>query len=272
MIKTLLAAGLLLATSTAALGNLLFTAPPRLSEAEARATYQPFIDLLSEVLEQPIDFKHPRDWIEYSRMVQAGEFQIAIDDPHFVAWRAKLGSESLYHRPIAKLAGELKYHLVVRADAPHTQLQHLNSKRICAIPSPALGAVLALKNFTNPVLQPSMLPARSDADALKRLQRGRCDGAIVNSYFFDQQLAETEKSQLRPIFTTQALPNMTLAVTPQMPKADLDKIRAAILNKRGLPAAKAIFHHFGQGLDEFLPTDAKAYQGYNILEGLLFDW
>ncbi len=96
--------------SASAAADLVFSAPPRESQAGGADSYAPLAQYLSKVTGQKVDYKYSDNWLSYQKEMQKGTYDLVFDGPHFVGWRmAKLG-----HVPLVKFPGNLSFVVIVK--------------------------------------------------------------------------------------------------------------------------------------------------------------
>lgn len=267
---SLLWLGLWTFLANSARADLVLSAPPRESAEEARRTYEPLAKFFTEMIGEQVIFVQPRDWLEYATEMRNGKYDILFDGPHFAAWRIK----HLRHVSLVKLPGTMDFVVLARADDPRiNKLRDLVALSVCGLPSPNLGTMTVMAQFTNPVIQPDILETKgSFDDVIKAFLDGNCRAAIVRDTVF-KKLSETEKSQFKVIFKSPPFPNQTVTVAASIKPKIRQKLTAALTVKKEFAPAEILFNEFSKHAKFFIPAQTAEYRGMEtILEGVVWGW
>lgn len=268
--SSLLWMNLLALLASSAQADLILSAPPRESAEDAKRTYEPLAEFFAEVIGEPVVYVQPRNWLEYATEMRKGKYDILFDGPHFAAWRIK----HLRHVSLAKLPGTLDFVVLARWDDPRiNKLRDLVALPVCGLPSPNLGTMTVMAQFTNPVTQPDILEAKgSFDDVIKAFLDGNCRAAIVRDTVF-KNLPDTEKKQFKVIFKSPPFPNQTVTVAASIQPKIRAKLRAALTVKKGFAPAEILFNELSKNARFFIPAPAAEYAGMEtILEGVVWGW
>lgn len=203
---------------------LILSAPPRESAESGHRIFDPIARYLGQVLKRKVVYKHPSTWGGYQADMQAGNYDIVFDGPHFNGWRvARLG-----HSVVAKLPGEFVYTAVVRSDDTSTrQLGQLGGRKICAHAPPNLGTLIMYHEFDNPARQPVVVVIDGYRHIYESLLAGKCDAAMLPL----KHLEKFEKGQARTriIYRTGPMPQQAFSAGPRITPADKARISDALL-------------------------------------------
>lgn len=272
LIGLAVAAGLWTAApATAAVSDpLVFTAPPRETPEAGATLYGPLVDHLSELLGRPVVYRHPGNWLNYARDIRAGAYDVVFDGPHFTSWR----TVHLGHRVLAKLPGNLVFHVVLPADSDIRGLEDLVGKEFCGIAPPNLGTMTVISMFPNPVRQPVIKPIRGGFDKVyEAVAAGKCAAGVLRTQFYDKKLTAEQRAGLRILTTSKALPGQAISAGPRLSAAELTKVAASLVHGTGVQATQPILGRFGGKAKALVPATAAEFEGLNLLlEGVVFGW
>lgn len=238
---------------------LVFSAPPRGSYAEEVATYQPIVELLSEVIGKKVVYQYSDNWLTYSKDMTLGKYDIVFDGPAFNGWRA----ERLSHVPLVKLPEDFVFVVTARAgDKSINDVRDLAGRMVCAHAPPNLGTLTLLSRFDNPSRQPRIVETKGWDNSYKAMLDGRCVATVLpikNLHKMDsgpQRLSKT-------IYTHKAMPNQALSVGPRVSTAQHARIAQALLSEQGKRAtAKLRAAYAGK---DFVPAAREEYAGLGDL-------
>jgi len=268
--RSLLSIGLWLMSLTCANANLILSAPPRESADEAKRTYEPLAKFFTEVIGEQVDYVQPRDWLQYTTDMRNGRYDILFDGPHFAAWRIK----HLSHVPLVKLPGTLDFVVLARWDDKRiNKLRDLVALPMCGLPSPNLGTMTVMAQFTNPVTQPDIKEAKGGFDdVIKAFLAGHCRAAIVRDTAF-KKLSDTDKKHFKVVFKSPSFPNQTVTVSDRIKPKMRDKLLAALTVKKGFEPAEILFNELSKNAKYFIAAQPAEYRGMEtLLEGVVWGW
>lgn len=263
--------GLLFATRVLAESDpLVFTAPPRETPEAGAALYGPLAEHLGELLSRPVVYRHPGNWLNYARDIRAGAFDVVFDGPHFASWRMV----HLDHRVLAKLPGNLIFHVVVPVDSEIGKLDDLIGKDFCGIAPPNLGTMTAISMFPNPVRQPVIRSVSGGfGKVYDAVVRGDCAAGVLRTQYYDKKLNEEQRSGLRILATSKPLPGQAVSAGPRLSAAEQVKIAESLVSGAGVQASQPILGRFGGKATAMIPASAEEFEGVNLLlEGVVFGW
>jgi len=173
---------------------------------------------------------------ETDAMMGRGEFDFMFTNHNFQSEYLGVG-----YKVIARWAGE-PIHGVI-AVAPESAIQRLEDLAGKAVAYPSNDAfaayavpVVALKKAGVTVRE---VFAGNQEGGLAQLKARRVEAAAVNSRFLAQYM-EREKVRFRPIWESEAYPDLAVIVHPRVPKELADKVRAALTGMKKDPAATEI--------------------------------
>jgi ABC-type phosphate/phosphonate transport system substrate-binding protein len=255
---------------TSVFADLTLSAPPRESADDAKRTYEPLAKFFTEILNEQVVYVQPRDWLQYTTEMRNGRYDIVFDGPHFAAWRIK----HLNHVPLVKLPGTLDFVVLARWDDKRiNKLRDLRALPVCGLPSPNLGTMTVMAQFTNPVTQPDVKEIKGGFDdVLKTFLAGTCRAAIVRDTAF-KKLADTEKKQFKVVFKSPPFPNQTVTVSERIRPKMRDKLVSALTVTKGFESAENLFNELSKNAKFFIPAQTAEYHGMEtLLEGVVWGW
>lgn len=251
------------------MADVIFSAPPREDAERGNEIYLPIVEKLSEILGEKVVYEQPGTWLEYSRKMRQGYYDIVFDGPHFTAWRMK----HLDHTPIVTLPGRLSFLLVVnKNDVEIKAPRDLVGKQICGMASPHLATDMIYDLYKNPVLQPQIYDVRGQMkDVYLAFKAGKCRATIFRDAAF-QHLPKKEKEQLKIIAKTRTLPNQTISVSDRL-KANANKLATFFTSKDGAIVSEGILSRYSKKEKYFQGATVAEYSGAEtILEESIFGW
>lgn len=257
--------------TTPALANYILTAPPRETPAKGLEIYQPVAEYLSRQTGKKVVYQHPGTWEQYSNNMQNDKFDIVFDGPHFAAWRMK----HLKHKPLVRLRGNLRFHVVTRSDRKDiSNLYDLSTKKTCGIASPNLSMLSFLSQFHKGSDTPRVLEIKGGMNKVyKNFQDGKCDAAVLRDSFYKRKISGYDRDKLKIIFTTAPLPNQTLTISSRVDGATSKKIKDSLKSVDGARSAKKLMRRFSKRSPTFTTAREASYKGSeSFLEKFVTGW
>jgi len=235
--------------------ELVFSAPPHETEAEAQRIYQPVAEYLTRILGKKVVFQYPQDWLAYQREMQRGNYDLIFDGPHFNSWRIS----HLQYSALAKLADNNAYVVVVRQEDNITGLAQLAGQKICGMTPPDLGTLAVLGQFDNPVRQPFIVNTLGSTKVYESVAvEKQCAAGIM-------PLASLSKipggqNKLRVIYQTASLPGQTFSASPRISRTDQARLAAALVSLEASKTMRGLLsaNDTSRGLDY---ANAEDYAG-----------
>jgi len=237
----------------------------------AEKLYGPLADHLSDLLGEKVIFQYPQNWLQYQRDLRKGVYDIVFDGPHFVSWRLA----HLEHEVLVKLPGELEFVVVVKKDDDNLKkTDDLIGKRICAIPPPNLATLTVIDLYHNPVRQPVIWGVKGGySQVLKHFMKGTCVAAVFRTTYYDKQLTDQQRGQLRILHKSKGLPNQAITVSKKIGLEDKKKIIRSLTLGKGKKATESIAKRFGGEKSSFITASQSEYKSQTeLLEGVVFGW
>lgn len=260
--------------SSAFAQDLILTSPPRESAEAGMKMYGPIADHLSKALGVKVSYKHPGNWLNYQQEMRNDKYDIIFDGPHFIAWR----EEHLGHEAIVKLPGKIQFVLVAnKTDENIQKMDDLIGKNICGISPPNLSTLSILDYYRNPVRQPSIKGIKGGMKKvhanLASKNKNNCSAAVLRTTFYGKKLKAEQKSKMKIIHKTKAMPNQGISVSKRI-SLDLKlKMKKSLTIGDGVASTKILIKRFAGKAKSFVPVEEKEYAGYNnLLEGVIWGW
>lgn len=257
--------------STNVYADLTFSAPPRENEAQGRLLYGPMAEFLSKVIGEKVVYVHPQGWMDYSKQMRSGAYDIVFDGPHFAAWRIK----HLQHEPVARLPGTLDFVVIARRDNTNVPNHHSISRgTLCGLASPNLGTVSVLAEFENDIISPRVEEVKGGfVKVFKAFEAGRCDAAVLRENVWRKKISRADKRPLHVLYKIKPMPNQTFTVSPRISPQKRLAITKALLSPAGIAAGENILQRFSRNAKKFVKCDTSDYKDLaQMLEGVVFGW
>ncbi len=208
---------------------LVFSAPPRGTYAEEVATYQPIVELLSEVIGKKVVYQYSDNWLTYSKDMTMGKYDLVFDGPAFNGWRA----ERLNHVPLVKLPEDFVFVITARAaDKSINDVKDLAGRLVCAHAPPNLGTLTLLSRFDNPARQPRIVETKGWDNSYKAMLEGKCVATVLPIRNL-QKMDNGPQRMSKTLYTHRPLPNQALSVGPRVSPTLHARIAQALLSERG---------------------------------------
>lgn len=258
-----------LSIQCSAIADVIFSAPPREDAEKGREIYLPITEKLSELLGEKVVYEQPGTWLEYSRKMRQGYYDIVFDGPHFTAWRMK----HLDHTPIVTLPGRLSFLLVAnKSDKEINNARDLVGKQICGMASPHLATDMIYDLYKNPVLQPLIYDVKGQMkDVYQAFKDGKCRATIFRETAFNV-LPKAEKDKMKIVAKTRTLPNQTISISDRL-KANANKLATFFRSKDGAIVSDGILSRYSKKKKFFEGATVAEYSGAEtILEEAIFGW
>ena len=241
--------------------DFILTAPPRESLEKGQIYYGPIAKSLSKLIGKKIKYQQPRNWFDYSIKMRSGVYDIVFDGPHFASWRI----ENTKHLPVATLPGKLQFILFTDVNNKlMNNIVDLSDKVMCGMLAPNLATNIIMSEFQDPGRQPMIYESQGFSSVYRNFMEGECHAAVLRNKAY-YKLSKNDKSSIKIIHTTDALPNQTITIGPKLKKYH-KKISRYLTSADGARAASKLLKRFSKNNPKFI--EAKLNQ-YNDLEKLL---
>lgn len=247
--------------------SLIFGIHPYLPPSEIKIRFQPLADHLGKVLEQPLEIRIGRNYEEQIQAVGTNQVDIAFMGPaQYVKLRDAYGPRPLLARLEVNGKPELFGAVIVRADSPLHALTDLKGRSFAfgdpdstmshivpeamladaGIPLPDLGEYKFLGAHKNVVFG---------------VLSGDFDAGAVKMEVFD----EYADRGLRLLVKSPAISEHLLVTRADLPTAQVDKLRQALLNLKNLPEGRRILQSITKNMTAFVPVDDSDYDSLRML-------
>jgi len=253
-------------SSPLAHADLVFSAPPRGTEAEERATYEPFVQAMSEWIGTRVVYDYPGDFVTYTFRMRKGQYDLVFDGPHFVAWRMA----NLHHRVLVDLPEPLVFNVVTGVENGEVNdLDSLINKRVCSLASMQFGTLVVLSQYK--LREPELQIVKGEARVAENLQSGQCNVAILRSNVFNR-LPEPERAKYKVVFTSNPYPNSAITAGPRL-SDDQRRILTARLSDPENSAMKDVLIRFTTKAASFTRAEPTRFVGMDqMLKERVFGW
>jgi len=235
---------------------IVFSAPPRGTEAEERAVFDPIAKYLSSSIGKEVIYRYPGNWGVYRGAMVRDEYDIVFDGPHFNSYR----SEKHQHRIIVKAPGSIEIAVFVK-NSRYRQLQELAGRSICSHAPPNLGALAVLKQFTNPSRQPIITNSSGWADIFAGVMSGKCQAGVAPFATIEKN---ANKDKIRIIYKEKAFPNQAFSVSNRVNLQLQEKIAAALIADEASAPTEKLRQSYALGR-MFVVTNNSEYAGISVL-------
>ncbi len=240
-------------------GDLVFSAPPRGSQQEEVAIYQPIVEHLSKVIGRNVVFQYADNWLSYSKEMTAGKFDIVFDGPAFNGWRI----EKLGHTPLIKLPEDFVFVVITKAGNDRIkQIKDLAGRKVCAHAPPNLGTLTLQAQFDNPAREPWIVEVKGWDNSYKALMSDQCVATVLPI----TNLTKNDKGPQRAtktLYQHKPMPNQAVSVGPRIAPELHAKIAKALLSDEGKRATEKLRAAYA-GKD-FVPANRAEYAGLSDL-------
>lgn len=243
--------------------ELIFSAPPRETAAEATEVYGPVAAFLSEALGRKVIFQAPGNWGVYQGNMQKGVYDLVFDGAHFNGWRAA----KIHHNVLLKVPGEHIFVVITKkGNDKVNNVSHLTGRTVCTHAPPNLGTLVFLGQFANPARQPVIINTKGWGNIYDGVAKGKCLAGVLPLKF----LEKNDKAGLAKIvFRAETLPDNALSAGPRLSKDEQAKIVKALSSPAGMAATAKLRTAYAGG-GRFTP--AKNEEFTKVGEYLKNEW
>jgi ABC-type phosphate/phosphonate transport system substrate-binding protein len=238
--------------------SYIVTSPPRETIEDGKKQYVPIAELLTKVTGQTFTYKHPGDWLSYTKNMKEDYYDVVLDGPHFISWRM----EMLGHTPIVRFSGSLKFMLLVNKDNPAATLDEIGGHTICALAPPNMATLSIQDQFENPMRQPLIMEVTDFKSGLKAMLAGKCEAAILPVGVYKRMNKEGKvDASAKIIFRSTPIPQQGFSVSKRITPELSNQISDALMSEDGHAATAVVRKRFG-GNKDLMGTSLEEYQGY----------
>ncbi len=208
----------------------VLSAPPRGSKQAQTAVFAPIARFLASVSGHPVRYQYPGSWLNYSREMTLGKYDLVFDGPHFTGWR----DHHLGYIPLVRFPAPLIFALVERAGEHFERIHQLIGRPVCANSPPYLGTLILLHKFPNPVEQPALVIIHGWLVAYRDLMAHQCAAAVLPVP--NLRKLEHGVHTAHIMYRFRPYPNQAISASPHIPQAVQARMRQALLS----PAGRAV--------------------------------
>lgn len=256
-----LALGASLLTAGPAAADLTLSTQPRGPHTEVDRPFGELAAYLAKLTGATVSYSYIDNWLSYAEEMQNGQFDIVFDGPAFVSWRMR----NQNHEVLVKVAGDHVRHVVtVKKDNNRIKSIHdLAGHTVCGRPTPNLASLVLLKEFTNPIRQPIIVPAESYDDAFQKMLAGRCTGAVVGESRF-KKYGDNDRGRAKVVFTSKPLPTPAITAGQRVTPEQKRKIVEALTSPEASKHIGAFLKKYA-GDKPFVSANPAEYRPHYIL-------
>ena len=248
--------------------DLIFSAPPRGTEKEERATYEPLAKAMSDAIGEKVKYVFPSDFIQYSVDMQKGRYDIVFDGPHFSQWRVV----NLNHHLIVNLPEKLQFMVIAPKGRKHLNTLHdLIYEKVCAQLTPQLGTLMLLQNYTDHAVEPQLHLVHGEDKVFTDFTAGKCTAAVLRDKTF-YKMSKAERASYKVLYKTAIAPNDAITANNKISLEQRKALIALLTNPERMKVAGMIFERFSRNAMAFNVADPKQFAGLDQLLLLAFGW
>lgn len=248
--------------------ELIFSAPPRGSEADERAMYEPLAKAMTSAIGKEVKYVYPHGFLEYSVKMQKGEYDIVFDGPHFSQWRV----ENLHHSILVNLPENLQFVVIVKRSKSKVKTTHdLVYNTVCAQMTPQLGTLMLLSNYTQHVVEPQLHLVKGEEKVFTDFKDGKCSAAVLRDKRF-YKLSKADRAQYKVVYRSNVAPNDAITVNNKFTQEQRKALIRLLTNPKAMKVAKPIFDKFSRNAIAFDKADPQKFDGLDQLLSLSFGW
>ena len=248
--------------------DLVFSAPPRGTLTEERATYEPLVKAMSQAIGEKVQYVYPRDFNEYSSDMQKGRYDIVFDGPHFAQWRVT----NLHHTILVNLPENLQFIIVTTvAKTTVNTLNDLLYETVCAQWTPQLGTLMLLQNYYERMAEPNLHLVHGEDKVFSEFANGKCTAAVLRDKTFFK-MSEAERADYKVIYKSAVAPNDAITVNGKVTGEQRKALIALLTNPETAMVAGTIFNRFSKEAVAFHIANPDQFKGLDQLLLLAFGW
>lgn len=264
--RMLALAGLLLAllvTPAAADSKpMILAVHPFLPVPEIQARFKPLADYLSEAMQRPITVRVGRDYDEHIKAIGTDQVDIAFMGPApYVQVADRYGKKPLLARFEVDGKPNLYGVIAVRQDSPLKDIAALYNKRFAfgdheSTMSHIVPRYLMIKAGIPGGAPPQHRFLGSHKNVALGVLVGDYDAGAMKKEVFD----EFAPKGLRALAVTPGVPDHLFVARANLPAADVQRLREALLKLKSQPGGPAILNKLHKGLTALIPAAEADYE------------
>lgn len=225
--------------------------------------FQPVRRHLEAELGRTVELYTAPDVRTFFKRTLKPDFDLVITAAH----QARLAQIEAGYQPLAHFSGPLYAAVIVAADANVHGLQDLRGRRIAVTDRSILVNIATFKALADngvAEMEFAPVPVNSQNAGILAVTRGDADAAVI-AHFALKQVPLEQRSGIRLLYRSGALPNVILLARPTLASAEAEQLRRALLRLPTTPEGARFLQQSGfQGieaaddaymkkLDNFLP-------------------
>lgn len=232
---------------------------PTIGDRRSEALYQPFVNYLQASTGRRYKVQAPANFMAHWETVRRNNYDVVLDAPHFTDYRVR----KFDFHVLAKATNTESYSLIVREHERPRDPTALANRRIAALGLPSMGVARLYAMFPNPAKQPHVIEVTRPEEGVQLLLRKQVEAALLPTPFVSRRL---NHGDIAVVLTTEPAPPFAVSVSPRVPAAVRDAIRANLLRAHEIDAGQQMLQRIG--IDRFEPASADTFanQG-NVLKG-----
>lgn len=226
----------------AATDEFIFVTAPTHSSQETTKLYTPIVDFLSKKTGKKFKLHIPHNFIQYSKQMQDGKYDMVFDGPHLSAWRV----ERLQHTPIIRFPGQIKIVIATQEKSKITKMKDLEyGAKVCAFVPPNMLTMAMLSHFPSPARQPSLVRVQGFKKMMQCIKKGKGDAAVLRDKLWGKAKKSGASKGLHIIAKPpQGYPERTFTVGPKINTELRTKITQLLLSKEGRKVSAPLLKRF----------------------------
>lgn len=210
--------------------------------------FQPLRRHLENELGRPVELYTAPDVRSFVRRTLKPDFDLVVTAAHF----ARLAQIEAGYRPLVRFSGPLHATVIVAKDSSVRELKDLRGRRIAVTDRALLVNISAFKALAEAGIGEkdiSPVSVNTQNTATLKVAGGDADAAII-AHFALNQVPPEQRSGIRPLFRSDALPNVTLLAKPTLAAPEIDRLRRTLLRLESTPEGARFLQQSGfQGIE-----------------------
>lgn len=226
---------------------ILISAPrgDRISETKK---FDPIAKEISKVIGAEVRYKYIGGWAEYTKALSDDKYDFVFNGPQFSSYLYSYKG----HQFIARLEEPLSFVVIAKEGSRFNDIKSIAGRPVCLHPSPNLGTLLLLNNYTT--APPATILVEGFKNAFEGVVKGNCTAAVVPLAMFNK----LNNGDVKIIHEFKKLPNQALTVSSRIPNNKVSVLRRYILDGK-CQSCSAILETFSS--KSFIEVDVNDYIG-----------
>lgn len=224
---------------------------PYLTTSVLLKLFEPIRTHLESELKRPVELYTAPDIRTHVRRIQKPDFDAVITAAHM----GRLAQLDAGYLPVAGFESPLKGIIAVHKNSPIKDIADLKGKTLSVNDRLLLVSIVTLQDLRNRGLRFEdirFVSSVTQNSSLLSVAHGDVDAAIT-AIFTLNQIPETQRQDIRTIYTTERLPNVMFLANPRLPATERDAMRRALTGFGRTPAGEQFFST--SGYNGIVPLD-----------------